>query len=501
MSNNYEQPVEPMSRAEDILRGDTTNVPQSRVEDLLIQLIEQGGGSSGVIVTPILEAGVKIASISVNGSVIDIYAPNDTVGSIVSISTIQQTGTKIATLTIDNTDYDIYAPAGGSSNLYGTTAPTSEQGSNGDIYIQYTPEGAPVIDEDYTSSVWTGRIFVDSSTEAEITGFDMSGCYYLRVVISDTMDNTISDIPVNEIGVYGENEPYDLQTYRGCFLEKSADGKKLYLGQTGSNQSLISRIDVRRYTQAQTAITDIYGKVENKWVGFPNKGYSETVLWHDDNGLSFNGNNQQIIQLSDDVNNYDALAIEYACSTQVSFGHALCFVLVSTIDKTGVLSFWGNPDSSDIRSAPYSYYVDDTHIRLNMTTAQVTDVAYKVIGIKYGTGGGSGSSGLNYSTDEQIIGTWIDGKPLYQKTFEYDVTNQAATGSFDITSDFPITCNVRNCVCEYEYDYQGTHYLLTNAPTNYFNRTGDVNAIIFAMGSGTTSGNLTVTAQYTKATD
>ena len=28
--------------------------------------------------------------------------------------------------------------------------------------------------------------------------------------------------------------------------------------------------------------------------------------------------------------------------------------------------------------------------------------------------GGSGS--INYSTDEQIVGTWIDGKPLYQKT-------------------------------------------------------------------------------------
>jgi len=26
------------------------------------------------------------------------------------------------------------------------------------------------------------------------------------------------------------------------------------------------------------------------------------------------------------------------------------------------------------------------------------------------------TSGLNYSTDEQIVGRWIDGKPLYQKT-------------------------------------------------------------------------------------
>lgn len=29
--------------------------------------------------------------------------------------------------------------------------------------------------------------------------------------------------------------------------------------------------------------------------------------------------------------------------------------------------------------------------------------------------GGGGSSGHNYSTTEQVIGTWIDGKPLYER--------------------------------------------------------------------------------------
>ena len=33
-------------------------------------------------------------------------------------------------------------------------------------------------------------------------------------------------------------------------------------------------------------------------------------------------------------------------------------------------------------------------------------------------GGGGSSSGINYSTTEQVIGTWIDGKPLYAKTIE-----------------------------------------------------------------------------------
>ena len=31
-------------------------------------------------------------------------------------------------------------------------------------------------------------------------------------------------------------------------------------------------------------------------------------------------------------------------------------------------------------------------------------------------GGGSGGSSHNYSTTEQIVGTWIDGSPVYEKT-------------------------------------------------------------------------------------
>lgn len=38
---------------------------------------------------------------------------------------------------------------------------------------------------------------------------------------------------------------------------------------------------------------------------------------------------------------------------------------------------------------------------------------------------GSGG-GVNYSTDEQLIGTWIDGKTLFQKTIVFDVDKSKA---------------------------------------------------------------------------
>jgi hypothetical protein len=36
--------------------------------------------------------------------------------------------------------------------------------------------------------------------------------------------------------------------------------------------------------------------------------------------------------------------------------------------------------------------------------------------------GGSGSSEHTYSTEEQVIGTWIDGKTIYEKTIDLGET-------------------------------------------------------------------------------
>lgn len=44
---------------------------------------------------------------------------------------------------------------------------------------------------------------------------------------------------------------------------------------------------------------------------------------------------------------------------------------------------------------------------------------YQVTGKDYvETEGGAGGGGVNYSTEEQVIGNWTDGKPLYQITIE-----------------------------------------------------------------------------------
>lgn len=62
-----------------------------------------------------------------------------------------------------------------------------------------------------------------------------------------------------------------------------------------------------------------------------------------------------------------------------------------------------------------------------------TAIFYK--GTRYPTGSGGGSEGdssVNYTTTEQEIGTWIDGKPLYQICKSYTV-NRSSNHTFNFT--------------------------------------------------------------------
>ena len=56
---------------------------------------------------------------------------------------------------------------------------------------------------------------------------------------------------------------------------------------------------------------------------------------------------------------------------------------------------------------------------------------------------GSGGSGHNYSTSEQVVGTWIDGSPVYEKTYHNSSVTIASNSELvidDFTDKFPITC-------------------------------------------------------------
>lgn len=55
-------------------------------------------------------------------------------------------------------------------------------------------------------------------------------------------------------------------------------------------------------------------------------------------------------------------------------------------------------------------------ITFTATTAPSNTIVVDIVLLDVNSGGG-GSGGHNYSTSERVVGTWIDGKPIYQCTW------------------------------------------------------------------------------------
>lgn len=122
------------------------------------------------------------------------------------------------------------------------------------------------------------------------------------------------------------------------------------------------------------------------------------------------------------------------------------------------------------------------------------------IEIDYGAIGGGSNN--NYSTDEQKIGTWIDGKPLYRKCFKYSGT-EWQNGYF-------INHNIANV--DHIYIANGSSIVRNDGYyfTNYFATNTDCLRMlcsktqmyyIAGMASGITVSKIFVVLEYTKTTD
>lgn len=107
-----------------------------------------------------------------------------------------------------------------------------------------------------------------------------------------------------------------------------------------------------------------------------------------------------------------------------------------------------------------------------------------------------------YSTEEVVIGKWIDGKPLYRKSFV--VKGITATEyTFDLAD-----LNIDTCLFDFSHSIfkQGVYSL----PFDFYGGTTDFNrvffqnnnAVVFKFGSiYTMSKDLYFTIEYTKTTD
>lgn len=91
-----------------------------------------GTGGSTVEVTPIQLTGTRIAAMTIDGNIISLYAPTP---PTVSATQVVQSGVEVARITINGSTTSIYAPEG-TAVLSGTSAPTSQQGEDNDLYVR-----------------------------------------------------------------------------------------------------------------------------------------------------------------------------------------------------------------------------------------------------------------------------------------------------------------------------------------------------------------------------
>ena len=112
----------------------------------------------------------------------------------------------------------------------------------------------------------------------------------------------------------------------------------------------------------------------------------------------------------------------------------------------------------------------------------------------------SGNASHNYSTDEQVVGTWIDGKPLYEKTIARTFTGDEAYTVFASGIDIAF---IQSCFFEYTSGsnrYMSPYYISSANPANNISMNSDVSSGALSLVNQTRSSKyFVVTVRYTKS--
>lgn len=106
---------------------------------------------------------------------------------------------------------------------------------------------------------------------------------------------------------------------------------------------------------------------------------------------------------------------------------------------------------------------------------------------------------LNYSTTETPIGTWIDGKPIYRKTFYSATGYSKSEQQIGTISNLKLVTNIRTVGKSGGVNYWCSQYLDDAQCNAYVKNTGEVH--VYNRGVGFVQQEQLVVVEYTKTTD
>ena len=179
-------------------------------------------------------------------------------------------------------------------------------------------------------------------------------------------------------------------------------------------------------------------------------------------------------------------------------GHTIKNASGTSMTDRDVLKFGGDIGTTD--DGTNEQTVVAPH---ELTNAEIADIL--------ATTPGPAREGVVYSTDEQKIGVWVDGKPLYQKTITgSDSVANKSNKSTELLSDVdafvsgdgvidPDSTHSRSIVQTPINEGNGTAWWATNIILD--KSTHKLNFFVSSSGAGAFSYGFTVTVRYTKTTD
>lgn len=109
----------------------------------------------------------------------------------------------------------------------------------------------------------------------------------------------------------------------------------------------------------------------------------------------------------------------------------------------------------------------------------------------------------DYSTDETIVGKWIDGKPLYQRTVDCGAGPNATTKSVPCSiNNLDKIVDIKGIICSTTSDIWFKQVGHANSTSDFIISIDYNNGNIrISSGNNYSNGNVYVTLQYTKTTD
>ena len=217
--------------------------------------------------------------------------------------------------------------------------------------------------------------------------------------------------------------------------------------------------------------------------------YEETSLF---SGQTESTGEGVTVSLNGNISDYDAIVIDCGRYGEGAWRHGYIWYLISDISIGQ--SFLQIINANDNATA-YWFYDADTSITWASAYNAYPVTLFSIKGIKFGSGGGGTSEGEGveiYSEDEYIVGKWIDGKKLYQRTYHLAQAITVAGGGSWTNTGIDIS-DVSILV-----DSKFSQDVAVWDAINGINDNGTLKATILASGSLTVD---TITIRYTKTVE